>query len=55
MTERQIIKWLKFCLVVSITLWVALAASFRPKQQPCQCNCEKPSISTTTLQVTYDK
>lgn len=48
-------QFLKFFLMLAFIIGIGVAASFRPKQQPCQCNCEKPSVSVSTLQVTYDK
>lgn len=46
---------LKFFLMLAFIIGIGAVASFRPKQQPCQCNCEKPSVSVATLQVAYDK
>lgn len=53
--ESFIPNWFKAFFILGVFFWAVLILSFRPKQQPCQCQCEKPSISTTTLQVTYDK
>ena len=53
--ESSIPNWFKFFFILGVFFWAVLILSFRPKQQPCQCYCENPSVSTTTLQVTYDK
>lgn len=48
-------QFLKFFLMLAFIIGIGAAASFRPKQQPCKCQCEKPYISIATLKVTYDK
>lgn len=53
--ESFIPNWFKFFFILGVFFWAVLILSFRPKQQPCKCQCEKPSVSVSTLQVTYEE
>ncbi len=53
--ESSIPNWFKFLFILGVFFCAVLILSFRPKQQFCQCQCENPSVSASTLQVTHEE